>query len=206
MAEHTDEPKLSLKESVAHVLEKRRVIQAHAGLFVSFGVACCLITAIAVRLYLAQQIDILTTSNTQLRDYNNTLVHNAAIVPPSQWRRMTDDERATLISELRSWSAKPKAIAVYAVADSESRQFAAQFVDVFRSLNVEPRSMEVALGFGSVDVGLMVGVQNPAAPSAQAREFFDILGRAGMKPRFTTWAKLGDEPNDFDIFVGPKPW
>jgi hypothetical protein len=206
MPEHTTEPKLNLKESVAHVLENRHVIKAHHGLFVSFGVACCLITAIAVRMYFAQQIDILTTSNTQLRDHNNTLMHNAAIVPPSQWRRMTDDERATLISELRSWAARPKAIAVYAVADSESRQFAAQFVDVFRSLSIEPRSIEVALGFGLVDVGLMVGVQNPATPSPQAREFFDILNRAGLKVRFTTWAKLGDEPNDFDIFIGPKPW
>lgn len=178
-------------------------------------VAMAIIAGGLVRQFDSRQIDILTADNNNLRDQKTALQQSAATVPPSQWRRLSDQERADLIQGLKQWPAKPKSIAVFAMAESESRQYAAQFVDLLRAADIEPHPKEVPLSMGA-DVGLMVGI-TPAvgagivagaesAPSPTAKEFYDLLQKAGLKPHYTPWIKADAEPGEFDIFIGPKPW
>lgn len=199
-------PNFDGKSLALYFWENWAVIKRYWVLFIVSILVAGFGVGYVIRLLDTRQIDILTTSNNQLRDYNTSLAQNAATVPPSQWRRLTDPERAALISGLRQWISRPAAIAVYAVGESESRQYAAQFVDVIRSLNIEPHPIEVSLFTASIDVGLMVGVQNYDNPPPAAREFLDILTKAGLKAHFTPWNKFGNEPGEFDLFVGPKPW
>ena len=98
-----------------------------------------------------------------------------------------------------------KVLIVYAAADSESRQYAAQFVDATRLVGVDARPREVSSA--SVEVGLAVGVAG-ATPSEQAEKLKDILSSAGLDVRYAPWAKpFRDEaPVDFALLVGPQPW
>jgi hypothetical protein len=99
-----------------------------------------------------------------------------------------------------------KVLVVYATAEGESRQYAAQFVDAARLVGIDVRPREAALTTSS-DTGLVVGTVT-ATPSEQAEKLKDILSSAGLDVRYASWAKLpGDDvPVDFALFVGPKPW
>jgi hypothetical protein len=210
-------PKFDLHSLLLYFLENWVVIRRH---YVLFGVAvivAAVAMGIGVRQFDTRQIDILTADNNNLRDQKTALLQSAATVPPSQWRRLSDQQRSDLIQALKQWPSKPKAIAVSAMAESESRQYAAQFVDLLRAADIEPHPKEVPLAT-MADVGLMVGVTLPpgtavpsgapwpAIPSSAATEFLDILQKAGLKAHYTPWVKIDNEPGDFDIFIGPKPW
>lgn len=100
-------------------------------------------------------------------------------------------------------------LVIYAMADSEPRQYAAQFVDAFRTFGIEVRPREVPLSMGMPDIGLMIGVTNFADPSDEAKKFKDLLTSAGLDVHYTPWTKmvgLDDASVDFDLFIGPKPW
>ena len=199
-------PKFDAHRLFLYFWENWAVIRHHCiffGLAVSVAV---IFGGYVIRQFNAKQIDVLQADNNLLKDHNSTLQQNAATVPTSQWRHLSDQERSAVIAGLKSWANKPKEIAIYALAESESRQYAAQFIDIFRSLGIESRPIEVSLSAMSIDVGLMVGVQDIGKPSLEAQDFFGILNSAGLKVHFTPWGKFGNEPGDFDIFIGPKPW
>ena len=184
------------------------MIKKHWLLFAAAIIVCGLAAGYSVRQLDSRQIDILTTSNTQLRDHNTALMQNAGASPPSQWRRLSDGERSTLIQALKQWSTKPKTLSVFAMAESESRQYAGQFLDVLRSVGIESKPSEIALaGWGGpVQPGLMVGIINFDNPPPEAQAFLQILKNAGLDAQFTVWAASPNENPGYDLFIGPKPW
>jgi len=201
-------PKFDAHSLILFFWENWAVIKRYWLLFLIAVVACTILAGYAVRQFDARQIDILTTSNTQLRDHNSSLAQNAVASPPSQWRRLTDGERAALIQALKQWSTRPKTLSVFAMAESESRQYAGQFLDVLRSAGIEPKPSEFPLsGWGGpVMPGLMVGAINFNDPPPEARAFLQILKDAGLNAQFTIWAGTPNDDPSYDLFVGPKPW
>lgn len=211
-------PKPDPHSLLLYFLENGAVLKRHWLLFaVAVGVACSF-GAYTVRWLDTRQIDIVTADNAQLRDKATSVQQNATSVPPSQWRRLSDEQRADLIQALKQWPSKPKSIAVFAMAESEARQYGAQLADVFRAADIEPHQKEVPLSSGA-DTGLMVGVivppgtvmprdgsPFPMSPTQSAQEFCDILKTVGLKPHYVPWVRNDGEPGDFDIFIGPKPW
>jgi hypothetical protein len=94
------------------------------------------------------------------------------------------------------------------MADSEPRQYAAQFVDVARAAGIEVRMREVSL-MAMTDVGLMIGITTFPNPSDNAKKFRDILTSTGLDLHYTAWTMaVGTDETQvgFDLFVGPKPW
>jgi hypothetical protein len=99
-------------------------------------------------------------------------------------------------------------LVVYAMAESEARQYAAQFVDVFRSSGTLVVTREVPLSSVG-DVGVMIGVADINKPTSEAIRFSQLLKGASIESHFTWWARLGmadNAPVDFDLYIGPKPW
>ena len=173
--------------------------------WVTFAVVagiCILATAAVTRFLMSKRIDVLKNRNAVLQARVNAF----AATPPSQWRRLNDRARGLILAGLEQPDNEFKLLVVYAVADSESRQYAAQFVDAARLVGVETRPRELAPAIAP-DVGLAVGTAG-ATPSEQAEKLKDILSSAGLDVRFVPWSKpAGDDvPVDFALFVGPKPW
>src|SRR5262249_8463829 len=99
----------------------------------------------------------------------------------------------------------------YAMADSEPRQYAAQFADVARTAGIDVHPREVPLSL-MADVGVMVGIlsyqQNLAEPSEDAKKLKEELDSAGTQSHYTAWGKMPGDDTDvnYDLFIGPKPW
>ena len=81
-------------------------------------------------------------------------------------------------------------LVVYAMADSEPRQYAAQFVDVFRAAGIQTISREEPISV-AVDVGLMIGVVEFNKPSDDAKRFMELLSSLGLEAHYTWWGKQG---------------
>jgi hypothetical protein len=184
------------------------VLKRHWVLFAVATISVGVLSGYAVRQLDTRQIDILTADNVHLRDRNIALAQNAGASPPSEWRRLSDGQRAALIQALKQWAAKPRELSVFAMAESESRQYAAQFLDVLRAVGIEPKPNEFPMsGWGGpVSPGLMVGVINFDDPPPEARAFLQLIKGAGLDAQFTIWSGTGKENPPFDLFVGPKPW
>jgi hypothetical protein len=103
----------------------------------------------------------------------------------------------------------PETILVFAVAETESRQYAAQFADLFRGLGikVQPREISSSL-FGAAEIGLMVGIPTYPTPSLEAVKFKQVLTGAGLDVRHVAWTgeELDGKKYDYDLYVGSKPW
>ena len=199
-------PKFDMHSLILFFWENMAVIRRYWILFAAVALICVVTVGTIVRTFDARQIEILAATNAQLRDQKISLQQTAASTPPSQWRRLSDQERIDLIQGLRQWRLKPKRIVVFAMAESESRQYAAQFVDVLRSVGIAPQPRELSLSIGPTDTGLMVGVIKFDDPPPEAREFLDLLNKAGISAHFTPWDGAPNEDPSFDLFVGPKPW
>ena len=187
------------------VAQVRRSLELIRRNLVTFGVVagiCILATATATRFSMSKRIDVLKNRNAVLQARINAF----ATTPPSQWRRLSDRTRGLILAGLEQPDNQFNILVVYAVADSESRQYAAQFIDAARLVGVETRPREFASAI-SPDVGLAVGTAS-ATPSEQAEKLKDILSSAGLDVRFVPWTKpAGDDaPVDFALFVGSKPW
>jgi hypothetical protein len=178
------------------------VMRRHWAMFAAVAGLCVLGTSLATWLCLSQQIELLKGRNALLQERIDAF----ASTPPSQWRRLSDRARGLLLAGLEHPDNNFKVLVVYATADSESRQYAAQFVDAARLVGIDVRSREVAPTISS-ETGLVVGTASATA-SEQAEKLKDILSSAGLDVRASSWAKLpGDDvPVDFALFVGPKPW
>jgi hypothetical protein len=179
-----------------------RVMRRHWQAFVVVAGLCIFATWSVTWLCLSRQVALLKSQNALLQDRINAF----ASTPPSQWRHLSDRARGLLLAGLEHPDNHFKLLIVYATADSESRQYAAQFVDAARLVGIEVRPRETAVTISS-DTGLVVGTAT-ATPSEQAERLKEILSSAGLDVRYSSWAKLpGDDvPVDFALLVGPKPW
>jgi hypothetical protein len=182
--------------------ESLRVMRRHWVTFGAVAGLCVFGTGLVTWFCLSRQVELLKSQNALLEDRISAF----ASTPPSQWRRLSDRTRGLLLAGLEHPDNNFKVLVVYATADTESRQYAAQFVDAARLVGIEARPREVALKLFS-DAGLVVGTAT-ATPSEQAEKLKDILSSAGLDVRTSSWVKLpGDDvPVDFALFVGPKPW
>lgn len=130
-------------------------------------------------------------------------------VPPSQWRRLTDEQRNKLMDLLSKPENRPPTLVVYAMAELEiPRQYAAQFVDILRSSGAQVFPREVPLSAVG-DVGLMIGVGDINNPTAEAKRFAQLLKDANIGTHYTLWIRMNNADNalvNFDLYVGPKPW
>jgi hypothetical protein len=207
-----NQPKHPLSDPVAHVLEYMHVLKQHWPTFAAVAGICIVGTWFVSGFFSSQQIEILKNHNVFLQDRLTVLQQNqaaSASSPPSLWRRLGDRERGLLLAALKQPHQQPGVLIIYAMADSEPRQYAAQFLDVFRSSGVDVRAREVSLSMGTADVGIMVGLGNFPTPSDEAKKFKDLLTSAGLEVHYTAWTKMpgiDDAPVDFDLFIGPKPW
>jgi hypothetical protein len=89
----SDIPPFDSRSLILYFWENLAVIRKHWVLFTAAITVCGLAAGYGVRQFDSRLIDILTTSNTQLRDHNTALLQNAGASPPSQWRRLSDGER-----------------------------------------------------------------------------------------------------------------
>jgi hypothetical protein len=195
-------PKQPSASLLGHAPESLRVMRQHWVMFAAVAGLCVLGAGLGTWFCLSQQVELLKSQNALLQDRINAF----ASTQPSQWRRLSDRARGLLLAGLENPDNNFKVLVVYATADSESRQYAAQFVDAARLVGIDARPREVALTKSS-EVGLVVGTAT-ATPSEQAEKLKDILSSAGLDVRSSSWAKVpGDDITvDFALFVGPKPW
>jgi hypothetical protein len=179
-----------------------RVLRAHWAMFAALAGVCILATALAVWFAMHRQIAALENENTMLAERIEAL----ASTPPAQWRRLGDRARGLLLAGLEHPDNDFKLLVIYAAPDSESRQYAAQFVDAARLVGIETRAREMAPA-AAPETGLAVASAG-AAPSGQAEKLKDVISSAGLDIRHVRWSKPpGDDvPVDFALFVGPKPW
>ena len=186
------------------------MIKRHWVLFLVVVVLCSVAAGYGVRQFDARQIDILTTNNNLLKDHNTTLQTIATITPPSQWRRLSDSARNQILASMKAMSSPPKTIIIYAMAETESRQYAAQFADAFRSIGIQVQPREISSFMNLPDIGLMVGLTGFPNPSPEASKFKDILTNAGLEVHYVQWSSTGEEIDkakiDYDLYVGSKPW
>jgi len=187
---------------IAGTRRSLRVIGRNWGTFATVAGICVVGTALGMWLAFSPRLHLLESQNSVLQQRINAF----ASTPPSQWRRLSDRTRGLILAGLEQSANDFKLLIIYAAPDSESRQFAAQFVDAARLVGVEARPREFAPAVAP-DVGLAVGLLG-ATPSEQAEKLKDILSSAGLDVRYASWRKLpGDDAVvDFALFVGPKPW
>jgi hypothetical protein len=161
-----------LVNPLAHVLESLHVVREHWPTFVAVATLAIFATWFVSSLIYAQQIEVLKGHNGFLQDRLSTLQQNqaaSASSPPSQWRRLSDRERGLLFSGLKQSEHKFPVLVVYTMSDSEPRQYAAQFLDVFRAVGgIDVRAREVPLALTMPDVGLMIGITSFPNPSDEA--------------------------------------
>jgi hypothetical protein len=199
-----------------HVSQHVHVIKDQWRTFAAFSGLTALVAIVATHYFDSTQIANLQTQvgNQQshigfLQDRLSALQQSqaaAASTPPSQWRRLSDRERDILLLALKQSSKELPLLVIYAISDSEPRQYAAQFVDVARIAGVDVRPREVSFT-AMVDVGIMIGLTTFPNPSEAAKKLKTILDSAGIASRYTIWAKQPDDTSvDFDLFIGPKPW
>jgi hypothetical protein len=195
-------PRSAPSRALAHASESLRVMRQHWALFAAAAGICMLAAFLVSWFFWSPQLDDLRGRNAVLQERIDAL----ASTPPSQWRRLSDRARGLLLAGLEHPDNNFTVLVVYATADSESRQYAAQFVDAARLVGIDTRPREAALTESS-DIGLVVATTT-ATPSEQAEKLKDILASAGLDVRYASWAKPpGDTlPVDFALFVGPKPW
>ena len=193
------EPSAAPRSRVADAL---RVLRAHWAMFAALAGVCILGTALAVRFAMHREIAALESENNVLA----ARIEALASTPPAQWRRLSDRARGLLLAGLEHPDNDFRLLVIYAAPDSESRQYAAQFVDAARLVGIETRAREMAPA-AAPETGLAVASAG-AASSGQAEKLKDVISSAGLDIRHVRWSKPpgDDAPVDFALFVGPKPW
>src|SRR5260370_35851040 len=136
-----EKPKQPLASLSGHAWESLRVMRQHWVTFAAAAGLWVLGTGLVTWFYLSQQAELLKRQNALLGDRINAV----ASTPPSQWRRLANRARGLLLAGLEHPDNNFRVLVVYATADSESRQYAAQFVDAARLVGIDARPREVAL-------------------------------------------------------------
>ncbi len=193
-----------------HLLAELKLLKQYWVTFVCVAAVCIAATWYVASSYYSshysQQIDTIKSNNTYLQDRLRGMTEST---PPSQWRRLSDSARAQMLASVKAMPSPPKVIVIYAIAESESRQYASQFADAFRSIGiqVQPREIRSSM-FLEAEIGLMVGITTFPTPSPEASKFREALANAGLDVHHVAWS--GEEINqvklDYDLYVGSKPW
>jgi hypothetical protein len=206
----------ALQAFLDHVLQRVHVIRDQWRTFAALSSLTALLAIVATHYFDSTQIANLQTQvgNQQshigfLQDRLSAFQQSqaaAASTPPSQWRRLSDRERDILLSVLKQSVKELPLLVIYAISDTEPRQYAAQFVDVARVAGIDVRPREASFNV-MIDVGVMIGITNFPNPSEGAKKLKEILDSSGISSRYTLWSKQPDDTTvDFDLFIGPKPW
>ncbi len=192
-------PSASVRQQAS---ESLRVMRRHWPLFAAVAALGILAASLSSWQLSSRHIKRLQNRNAALQERINALASTA----PSEWRRLSDRARGLLLSGLQHPDNNFSLLVIYASSDSESRQYAAQFVDAARLVGIETRLREAPLTAAS-EIGLVVATAT-ATPSEQAEKLKDILASAGLDVRVSPWEKPArdEAPVDFALFVGPKPW
>jgi hypothetical protein len=157
----------------------------------------------------AQQIETLKAHNTYLQDRLRGMTES---IPPSQWRQLRDSIRTSLLASIKALPTRPKHIIIYTAAETEPRQYAAQFADAFRSIGITVIPRELSSTWAVPEIGLMVGLADLSKPSLQAEHFKRALSDAGIEVRYVAWTavqggeEIDGEKIDYDLYIGTKPW
>lgn len=189
--------------SVAHrVSDSLRLLRKHWVLFALVAGLGIIAASLSSWQLSSKHIKRLQNRNAVLQERINALASSS----PSQWRRLSDRTRGLLLAGLQHPDNNFTVLVVYATAEAESRQYAAQFIDAARLVGIETRPREAPLTDVS-EVGLAVA-SSTTPPSEQAEKLKDILASAGLEVRFSAWSKSArdEAPVDFALFVGPKQW
>jgi hypothetical protein len=200
-----------LQEQFDHLREQFPVIKEHWRLFGTVALLAVIGTWFVANYFYSQRMSDYEAHISLLQDRLNTAQQNQAALsstPPSQWRRLSDVQRNTLLGLFSKPENKFPVMVIYAMAESESRQYAAQFVDMLRSTGSQVFQREVSLT-EAPDVGLMIGIADISKPTPEAKKFAELLKDAGIETHYTLWVRLNSADNapvNFDLFVGPKPW
>jgi hypothetical protein len=200
----------ALANPLLHVLGTVKVIRQFWVTFLSVAMICIGGTWYVASSYYSshysQQIDIVKSNNSYLQDRLRGMTEST---PPSQWRRLSDSARAQILASVKAMPSPPKMIVIYAVAETESRQYASQFADAFRSIgiDVQPREISASM-FSSPEIGLMIGITTFPNPSPEATKFKEILTKAGLDVHHVAWGgeEIDGVKPEYDLYVGSKPW
>jgi hypothetical protein len=162
------------------------------------------------RAFFSQQLSNQQAQISALQDelFNMAMASAAtATIPPSQWRRLSDDERVSLLAAFKAHRSELQDIVIYAMADSEPRQYAMQFVDLFREARITNHPRQIPLTT-TVDVGLIVGLVHSDEPSEAAQTLMNILRAAGLVVQYSTWRPTNplDANRTYCLFIGPRRW
>jgi hypothetical protein len=193
-----------IQEQLDRIVDQWSVIQKHWPLFVSVAI----LVVVATWFFDSHRISEYQAHIAFLDDRLNAAQQSQASSPPSQWRRLSDEQRNTLLNLLSKPENKFPTMVVYATAESESRQYAAQFSDILRASGSQVLQREVPLSV-SADVGLMIGVGDINNPTPEARRLAELLKNANIESHYTLWIRPGGAdvaPVNFDLYIGPKPW
>jgi hypothetical protein len=210
MTDPENHPAEALVNPIRHVLAELNFIRQYWVTFGCVAVICAgatwyLASSYYTALY-AQQIDTGKSNNAYLRDRLRGMTEST---PPSQWRRLSDSARGQILASMRTLSPMPKTLVLYAVAETEPRQYASQFADAFRSIGikVEPREVSSTM-FAPPEIGLMVGISTFPNPTPEATAFKEVLVRAGLDVHHVAWtgAEIDNEKFAYDLYIGSKPW
>jgi hypothetical protein len=193
-----------------HLLAEWALIKRYWVTFACVATVCIAATWYVASAYYssmyAQQIDTVKSNNTYLQDRLRGMTEST---PPSQWRRLSDSARGQILASMRTLSPMPKTLVIYAVAETESRQYASQFADAFRSIGikVEPREVSTTM-FAPPEIGLMVGISTFPNPTLEATAFKEVLMKAGLDVHHVAWtgAEIDNQKFDYDLYIGSKPW
>jgi hypothetical protein len=153
-----------------------------------------------------QQAQISALSDALMAEATN-LTPTAAI-PQSQWRRLSDHQKGSLLAAFKAHKSELQDMVIYSMRYAETRQYAAQFVDVLREAGVTYHERQVPLTM-SVDVGLVIPlVHSDQPPPKGAQTLMDILTAADLSVHFRNWHPIN--PNNADrpygFFIGPMEW
>src|SRR6516165_3691458 len=154
------EPSAAPRSRVADAL---RVLRAHWAMFAALAGVCILGTALAVRFAMHREIAALESENNVLA----ARIEALASTPPAQWRRLSDRARGLLLAGLEHPDNDFRLLVIYAAPDSESRQYAAQFVDAARLVGIGTRARELAPA-AAPETGVTI-VTAGAAPQTMVR-------------------------------------
>jgi hypothetical protein len=192
-----------VQEHFDHVLRQLPVIKQHWGLFVSVAI----LASGGTWFFDSHRISEYQAHVSFLEDRLGAVQQNQAATRPSQWRRLSDEQRNVLLDSLTKQENKFPTMVVYATAESESRQYAAQFSDLLRASGFQVFQREVPLD-APTDVGLMIGVGDINNPIPEAKKFAGILKDANIDSHYTLWTRIpgaDNAPVNFDLYIGPKP-
>jgi hypothetical protein len=193
------------------LLSRWHVLKREWLTFVAVAVLAAIASFFGVRAMFSRQI---SDQQAQISALQNELMAQAmntamvTAIPSSQWRRLSDDERANLHAGFKAQRAVLRDVVVYAMIDPESRQYATQFFDVFREAGITILPRQVPLDM-SVDVGLVIGLTHSDQPPPEAAQSLtNILTAAGLSVHYDKWHPSNpmDADRAFCLFIGPMRW